>query len=123
GPCKSLRVVFVEISYGLVFMQQKEKVAIPPNPPKELDLDLSNSKTGHFILHNPLLKWIGITLLGGLLFAMYLFISRIVLYNADDASIILEAQSMLHGNYILHGWYIPTDNFLTIDMPLYAIGL
>jgi hypothetical protein len=122
-PFKSRRVVFVEISYGLVFMQQKEKVAIPPKPSKELDLNLSNSKTEQFILHNPALKWIGIILLGGLLFSMYLLISRIVLYNADDASIILEAQSMLHGNVIMHGWYMPTDNFLTIDMPLYAIGL
>jgi hypothetical protein len=104
-------------------MQQKEKVAIPPKPSKELDLNLSNSKTEQFILHNPALKWIGIILLGGLLFSMYLLISRIVLYNADDASIILEAQSMLHGNVIMHGWYMPTDNFLTIDMPLYAIGL
>jgi hypothetical protein len=104
-------------------MQQKEKVAIPPKPSKELDLNLSNSKTGHLILHNPALKWTGIILLGGFLFSMYLLISRIVLYNADDASIILEAQSMLHGNIIMHGWYMPTDNFLTIDMPLYAIGL
>jgi hypothetical protein len=29
---------------------------------------------------------------------------------------------MLHGNYILRGWYMPTDNFLTIEIPLYTLG-
>ena len=57
-----------------------------------------------------------------ILFTSYLLISRIVIYNSDDASIILEAQSMLHGNYILRGWYMPADNFLTIEIPLYTLG-
>ncbi len=101
-------------------MQQKEKIAVSP---KELDLDLDRSKTEHFQSGNPLTKWIGIIILGALLFTIYLLISRIVSYNADDASILLEAQSMLHGNYIMRGWYMPTDNFLTIDIPLYTLGL
>ncbi len=29
---------------------------------------------------------------------------------------------MLHGNYILRGWYMPADNFLTIEIPLYTLG-
>ncbi len=101
-------------------MQQRENVAVSP---KEPDLNLSSSKMEHFLSGNPLMKWIGIIILGGLLFTMYLLISRIVLYNADDASILLEAQSMLRGNYIMSGWYMPTDNFLTIDIPFYALGL
>jgi hypothetical protein len=54
---------------------------------------------------------------------MYLLISRVISYNSDDASIVLEAQAMAHGNLLLRGWYMPTDNFLTIDIPFYALGL
>ncbi len=101
-------------------MQQRGKIA--PSA-KGLDLTLSKSKLEHFLADNLLIRWISVIILGGLLFASYLLISRIVVYNSDDASILLEAQSMLHGNYLLQGWYMPTDNFLTIDIPLYALGL
>ncbi|MGO8951140.1 MAG: hypothetical protein ACLQUY_26500 [Ktedonobacterales bacterium] len=64
-----------------------------------------------------------IWLLGFLvLFAGYLYGGQRVGANSDDASIILEGQAMLHGNLLLHGWYLPSDNFLTTDMPLDALG-
>jgi hypothetical protein len=68
-------------------------------------------------------KLISIIVGSSLLFAAYLFLSRGVLYNSDNAGIVLEAQSMLHGNALLRGWYTPTDDFLTIEIPLYALGL
>lgn len=45
------------------------------------------------------------------------------MYNSDNASILLEAQGMQHGNLLLQRWHMPTDSFLTDEIPLYALGL
>jgi hypothetical protein len=90
---------------------------------KEHSVSRAVLKTWHFLFGSFLGKLLGIILGSVLLFASYLFISRTIVYNSDNASIIFEAQSILNGNYILHGWYVPTDNFLTIEIPLYALGL
>lgn len=82
----------------------------------------SNRKTGHLLSGHPSIKWIGIILGGAILFIAYLFITRTVFYNSDEASIVLEAQAMAHGNVLLRGWYISADHFLTIDTPFYALG-
>lgn len=60
---------------------------------------------------------------GSVFFAIYLFISRTVVYNSDNASILLQAQAMQQGNVLLQGWYLPTDNWLTLEIPLYTLGL
>lgn len=79
-------------------------------------------KAWHFLFGRSPVKWMSIIVGSSILFTSYLLISRIVIYNSDDASIILEAQSMVHGNFILRGWYMPADNFLTIEIPLYTLG-
>ena len=56
-------------------------------------------------------------------FLVYLFATRLVLNNADNGSVIMEASSMVHNSHILRGWFMPSDNFITIDIPLYAIAL
>ncbi len=81
------------------------------------------SKTMQFLFNNPWGKWSGIIIGSGLLFTAYLLVSKTITYNSDNASIILEAQAMAHGNFLLRGWYMPTDNFLTIEIPFYALGL
>jgi hypothetical protein len=53
----------------------------------------------------------------------YLYASRIILHNSDNASILLQAYDLIHSSKILKGWNLPTDNFLTLDIPLYALGL
>jgi hypothetical protein len=57
--------------------------------------------------------------LGGI----YLYASRVIPHNSDDASILLQAYNLIHSSKILNGWYLPSDNFITLDMPLYALGL
>src|SRR5262249_52799370 len=52
----------------------------------------------------------------------YLFATQFNANNSDNASMILEAQAMLHGNVILHGWYLPPDSFITSEMPLDALA-
>ncbi len=54
---------------------------------------------------------------------IYLYASRIVLHSSDNASILLQAYDLIHTSKILKGWYLPSDDFITLDMPLYALGL
>ena len=56
------------------------------------------------------------------LFVSYLFAAQYITNNSDDASIIFEGQAMLHCNIFMHGWYLPSDSFITSEMPLYALG-
>jgi hypothetical protein len=56
------------------------------------------------------------------LFMLYLYATRGVSNNADDASLILQSQAMLHGNFLLRGWYLPPDSYITTDMALNAVG-
>ncbi|HEU5383437.1 MAG TPA: hypothetical protein VFV38_49175 [Ktedonobacteraceae bacterium] len=86
-------------------------------------MDGKSFKKLHFLLDSSISRLILVVLGSSILFASYFLISRIVIYNSDNASIVLEAQAMQHGNYLLRGWYVPTDNFLTIEIPLYALGL
>lgn len=80
-------------------------------------------KTRYILFETTLGKWISIVLGSGLLFTAYLSMSRAVIYNSDNASILLQAQAMHHGNLLLQGWSMPTDDFLTNEIPLYALGL
>ena len=81
------------------------------------------AKIWRLVCDNPWVRWPGILVGSAFLFTLYLLISRMVIYNSDNASIVLEGQAMAQGNFLLHGWYMPTDSFLTIEIPLYALGL
>jgi hypothetical protein len=68
------------------------------------------------------LIWGGSLLLVGLgLFVLYLRQSLIAPFNSDGASIMLQAQSMLHGNVLLHGWWAADVTFYTTEIPEYAL--
>ena len=55
------------------------------------------------------------------LFAVYLRLSRTVPENSDEANILLVASDMLHGNLLLHGWYLTDVSFYTTEVPQYAL--
>lgn len=57
----------------------------------------------------------------GLLLVL-LRVSMTVSPPADAASIALEAQDMLHGNVLLHGWLTGDVTFYTFEMPLFALA-
>ncbi|MGH2486954.1 MAG: hypothetical protein ACRDHE_13170, partial [Ktedonobacterales bacterium] len=57
-----------------------------------------------------------------LLFVAYLYATRTVGNNSDNASVILEGQAMAHGNLLLRGWYLPPDSFITTEAALDALG-
>ena len=55
------------------------------------------------------------------LFACYLRVSSTVPVNSDGASNALQAWDMLHGNVLLHGWWLSDVSFYTTELPQYAL--
>jgi hypothetical protein len=55
------------------------------------------------------------------LFVVYLRLSRTVPENSDEANVLLAAKDLLHGNVLLHGWYLTDVSFYTTEVPQYAL--
>ncbi len=53
-----------------------------------------------------------------ILTALYFHIGKTVGFNSDGVANILEAESIVNGNIILHGWTLPSDTFYTLDTQL-----
>ncbi len=56
-----------------------------------------------------------------LLFLAYLHVSRTYAENSDESNDLLMAWDMLHGNVLLHGWYLSDVSFYTTELPQYAM--
>jgi len=56
-----------------------------------------------------------------LIFVAYLRLSRTYPENSDESNDLLMAWDMLHGNVLLHGWYLSDVPFITTELPQYAI--
>ena len=56
-----------------------------------------------------------------LLFLAYLRVSRTYPENSDESNDLLMAWDMLHGNVLLHGWYLSDVSFITTELPQYAL--
>ena len=56
-----------------------------------------------------------------LLFLAYLRVSRTYPENSDEANILLMSWDMLHGNLLLHGWYLSDVSFYPTELPQYAM--
>jgi hypothetical protein len=63
----------------------------------------------------------GFVLLAAALFAVNLRLSRTSPENSDQANILLVASDLLHGNLVLHGWYLTDVSFYTTELPQYAL--
>lgn len=63
----------------------------------------------------------GTVVVGVVLFACYLRQSRTTLVGSDGASQALQAWAMLHGNLLLHGWWVTDVSFYTTELPQYAL--
>ena len=57
----------------------------------------------------------------GLLFVAYLQMSRTYPENSDESNDLLMAWDMLHGNVLLHGWYLSDVSFITTELPQYLV--
>ena len=56
-----------------------------------------------------------------LLFVAYLQVSRTYPENSDESNDLLMAWDMLHGNVLLHGWYLSDVSFITTELPQYVM--
>jgi hypothetical protein len=68
-----------------------------------------------------LLAAVAAALAVALLFLAYLHISRTYTENSDESNDLLMAWDMLHGNVLLHGWYLSDVSFITTELPQYAL--
>jgi hypothetical protein len=60
-------------------------------------------------------------LAGAVLFAAYLRLSETYGLNSDSANILLMGWDLLHGNLLLHGWYMSDVSFFPTELPQYAL--
>jgi hypothetical protein len=63
----------------------------------------------------------GLAAAGAALFAVFLAQARMVPASSDGASFALQAQEMLHGNVLLHGWTLADVSFYTTELPEYLL--
>ena len=68
-----------------------------------------------------LLAAAAVALAVALLFLAYLRMSRTYPENSDESNDLLMAWDMLHGNVLLHGWYLSDVSFITTELPQYAL--
>jgi hypothetical protein len=60
-------------------------------------------------------------LAGAALFVVYLRLSDTHAVNSDSANILLMGQDLLHGNLLLHGWYMSDVSFYPTELFQYAL--
>jgi hypothetical protein len=66
--------------------------------------------------------WVaGFTAAGIALFAAYVRLSATYPVNSDGANIILMSWDMLHGNVVLHNWWMSDVSFYTTELPEYVL--
>src|SRR5262245_44342 len=50
-------------------------------------------------------------------------VARVYPVSSDDATGVLEADAILHGNVLLRGWTLSNISFTTTDLPFYIAGV
>jgi hypothetical protein len=69
-------------------------------------------------------RWVwpaAFTVTGIVLFAAYIRLSATYPVNSDGANIVLMAWDMLHGNLLLHDWFMSDVAFYTTELPQYML--
>ena len=66
-------------------------------------------------------RWMAWSSAAAVLFICYLRVSETVPVNSDGASKALQAWDILHGNLLLHGWWLGDVSFYTTELPQYAL--
>jgi hypothetical protein len=66
-------------------------------------------------------RWALVALAIAVLYFVYWRLSWSAAANSDSAVIALQAQDVLHGNWLLHGWWVSDVSFYTTEVPQYAL--
>src|SRR6201995_4945892 len=77
--------------------------------------------SGRRVSARRLLATAAVALAVALLFLAYLRVSRTYPENSDESNDLLMAWDMLHGNVLLHGWYLSDVSFVTTELPQYTL--
>ena len=68
-----------------------------------------------------------IAVLGILVVSLVWFLTAVSIHafggNSDGATVVLEGNSLIHGNLTLSGWDLSLDSFWTVDAPIYALAV
>jgi hypothetical protein len=65
------------------------------------------------------LLWAGALVVAAVaLFWSYLLQSRTTAVNSDAAGMVLQGWDMMHGNVLLHGWFVADVSFSTFEIPI-----
>jgi hypothetical protein len=92
-----------------------EKSSAPP------PLTVAQRAPGRQVTVRRLLIAVAAVLAVALLFLAYLRVSRTYPENSDESNDLLMAWDMLHGNVLLHGWYLSDVSFITTELPQYTL--
>ena len=76
---------------------------------------------GPAVLRNRVLTAAALALVAAGLFLCYLTVSGKVPVTSDGAGNALQAWSMLHGNWLLRGWWLSDVSFYTTELPEYML--
>jgi hypothetical protein len=94
--------------------------ALPAAAQPETQLETGRAP-GRRVSARRLLTTAAVALAVALLFLAYLRVSRTYPENSDESNDLLMAWDMLHGNVLLHGWYLSDVSFITTELPQYAL--
>jgi hypothetical protein len=94
--------------------------ALPAAAQPETQLETGRAP-GRRVSARRLLATAAVALAVALLFLAYLLVSRTYPENSDESNDLLMAWDMLHGNVLLHGWYLSDVSFITTELPQYAL--
>src|SRR4051794_33655843 len=83
--------------------------------------DAANRKAPRLAVPAWLPWWAGSVLAAVGLFTLYLRQSRTWRVDSDAAAVSLQAWEMLHGNVLLHGWWLADVTFFTTELPEYML--
>ena len=95
--------------------------ALPPTAPADDAPAAAPGARGRRVSIRRLLTAVAAALVVALLFLAYLHVSRTYPENSDESNDLLMAWDMLHGNVLLHGWYLSDVSFITTELPQYAL--
>ncbi len=95
--------------------------ALPATAQPETAQPETGRATGRRVSARRLLATAAVALAVALLFLAYLRVSRTYPENSDESNDLLMAWDMLHGNVLLHGWYLSDVSFITTELPQYAL--
>jgi hypothetical protein len=102
----------------VVTVPRSEAAEKPSAPPP---ITAAQRAPGRRLTARRLLIAAGSVLAVALLFLAYLRVSRTYPENSDESNDLLMAWDMLHGNVLLHGWYLSDVSFITTELPQYAL--